>query len=659
MMTQTPARWHNIRPHLWPLLLLCLLTLAALVYYLQTELAYTDGRLGAPLDDAWIHFQFARNLSQGHGFSYNPGEPQPGSTAPLWTVLLAGVGLFTQDFLRPAIVLSALFLLLTVCLSYGFTIWLTGSRWAGFLAGLGVGLAGRLLWAGLAGMETTAFAALSVAAVWGYSVKGLRPSTALLFALASQIRPEGHALFALALLEWVIVNGKWLMANRRSAARQLFGVLLVYGVIALPYTLFSLSITGNPLPNTFYAKVGDEQFFSLRTFRKTLWLHWSDNPVALILAILGLFPTWKRSRLTALWLVGLPLLTAVLVDQVWHHGRYTMPLIPFQMVVAAVGAHWLVKRAGEQGRKRAGEQGSRGEKEKSLLRASAPLLLCFLLVLGAGWQFRHWATMLAQNVNEILEIDVALGEWLAANTPPDALIAVDDIGAIGFLSGRQLVDINGLVSPEMWPALRQPIGLARDIRLTRLLSASQPDYVVAFPLWHESLVQNTAILRPIHQVETGTHTIIYQPKAAVYTATWPYVVAQPGTAVAATFGNAIQLQGYDLAVAETAVNLTLYWHSLQTVTADYDVFVHLLDESGNIIAQADQQPMRGFAPTSLWQPGDTIRDPLTIPLPPELLAGSYRLIAGVYLRETGERLTAVGANAAENNAIHLTNLNLK
>jgi len=211
----------------------------------------------------------------------------------------------------------------------------------------------------------------------------------------------------------------------------------------------------------------------------------------------------------------------------------------------------------------------------------------------------------------------------------------------------------------MWPALRQPIGLARDIRLTRLLSASQPDYVVAFPLWHESLVQNTAILRPIHQVETGTHTIIYQPKAAVYTATWPYVVAQPGTAVAATFGNAIQLQGYDLAVAETAVNLTLYWHSLQTVTADYDVFVHLLDESGNIIAQADQQPMRGFAPTSLWQPGDTIRDPLTIPLPPELLAGSYRLIAGVYLRETGERLTAVGANAAENNAIHLTNLNLK
>ncbi|HRQ36946.1 MAG TPA: hypothetical protein PLD25_03410 [Chloroflexota bacterium] len=628
-------RW---RSHVWPLLLLGVVTAVALLYYLRTELAFTGGRLGAPLDDAWIHFQFARNLSQGHGFSYNPGEPQPGSTAPLWTLLLAGVGLFTHEFLVPALLLSAFFLLLTVWLSYGFAAWLTGSRGAGLLAGLGVALAGRLLWAGLAGMETTAFAALSVAAVWLYARQGLRPLPTFLFALACQLRPEGHALFALALVDtawqWLIVNGQWAMGNGKGLVKQVGVALMIYVAVALPYTLFSLSVTGQPLPNTFYAKVGAEHLFSWRTFRETAWLHWSDNPAALLMAFVGLAPTWRRSRLTVLWLVGLPLLTAVIIDQTWHHGRYTMPLIPFQMIVAAVGAYWVT-----------GKLEIRDWRLPTISNLQSPISFLFaaLLLLGASWQFRPWANMLAQNVNEVLEIDVALGEWLAANTPPDALIAVDDIGAIAFLSGRRIVDMNGLISPEVWPAVRQPVGLARDTRLTRILSQSRPDVIVAFPLWHWPLTQNTAVAHPIHSVQTGTHTIIFQPEAVVYAANWPYVAAAaPATAVNAIFGNAIELVGYDETVGATAVKLTFYWRSLAPVMADYDVFVHLLDENGNIVAQADQQPLNGLAPTGQWQPGDMIRHPLAIPLPPDLPAGVYTLRTGLYLRETGERLTAVG-----------------
>ncbi|MEK7837451.1 MAG: hypothetical protein AAB328_05650, partial [candidate division NC10 bacterium] len=48
------------------------------------------GGSGFPLDDAWIHFHFARNLAEGHGFVYNPGVHVSGSTAPLWTLLLGG-----------------------------------------------------------------------------------------------------------------------------------------------------------------------------------------------------------------------------------------------------------------------------------------------------------------------------------------------------------------------------------------------------------------------------------------------------------------------------------------------------------------------------------------------------------------------------------------
>ena len=114
MLTLFSRHWLNLS-------LLTLLLLLLLGVFLQTELRLTDDRLGVPLDDAWIHYQFARTLAQGDGFSYNPGEPTPGSTAPLWTLMLAGVGLFTTDLLIPSLILSALFLLLTVWLTYGFT----------------------------------------------------------------------------------------------------------------------------------------------------------------------------------------------------------------------------------------------------------------------------------------------------------------------------------------------------------------------------------------------------------------------------------------------------------------------------------------------------------------------------------------------------------
>ncbi len=70
-------------------LLLLLAGLTACLRYLLAETARLRGDLGFPLDDSWIHLQFARNLAHGFGLSYNPGDLVTGSTAPLWTALLA------------------------------------------------------------------------------------------------------------------------------------------------------------------------------------------------------------------------------------------------------------------------------------------------------------------------------------------------------------------------------------------------------------------------------------------------------------------------------------------------------------------------------------------------------------------------------------------
>ncbi len=612
-----------------------------LVYFLRTSLAITGGQLGAPLDDAWIHFQFARNLSQGHGFSYNPGEPQPGSTAPLWTLLLAGVGLFTAEahhFLVASLILSAGFMLLAIWLAYGFAWWVGQHQGFALLAALGTLLAGRFLWAGLAGMETTAFAALSLAAIWLYSREGLRPLPALLFALSSQIRPEGHLLFALALADtayqWVRVNGQWSMVNWRAMVRQMGVALGIYLLVGLPYTLFSLSVTGHPLPNTFYAKAGSQYLFSWRTVQETVGFHWRDNPMALLLLLAGLWPLWQRSRLAVAWLLLLPLFVGLIIDQVWHYGRYTLPLIPLQMVTAALGLQWLwaqIQRLWPQ----------------SKWTRALPVVVILLFVFAGGRNLPQWATTLGQNSQEILTVDVAIAHWLAENTPPDALIAVDDIGAIGFLSGRRLLDLNGLISPELWPVIKEEVaGRPRNEATTRLLSELQPDYLAVFPEWHWEVATNPLIMRERAQFVADTKTVIGEQRAFIYEVVyWPYrETAVPTTPLSALFGEKIRLLGYDLHVADQ-LELVLYWQSEQPATQSYDVFIHLLDAEGNIVAQADSVPVAGLAPTTRWQPGDIIQDVYTIPLPPDLPVGEYTLRVGLYWRETGERLTAVGADA--------------
>jgi hypothetical protein len=82
----------------------------------------------------------------------------------------------------------------------------------------------------------------------------------------------------------------------------------------------------------------------------------------------------------------------------------------------------------------------------------------------------------------------------------------------------------------------------------------------------------------------------------------------------------------------------LYWQARAKMDKDYTVFVQLLDEGGNLRAQQDCQPQRGDYPTSLWRRGEVIWDGHDIPLPPDLPAGTYRLVAGMYLLESMERL---------------------
>jgi len=112
-------------------------------------------------------------------------------------------------------------------------------------------------------------------------------------------------------------------------------------------------------------------------------------------------------------------------------------------------------------------------------------------------------------------------------------------------------------------------------------------------------------------------------------------------------GGEVSLVGCEL-LDETAkpdqiLRLTLRWSALRRPSEDYVVLVHLLDDVGRLIAQHDGQPVGGSRPTTSWQVGATVDDRHGLLIPPGTPPGEYRLVAGMYLLATGERLPALEA----------------
>lgn len=113
----------------------------------------------------------------------------------------------------------------------------------------------------------------------------------------------------------------------------------------------------------------------------------------------------------------------------------------------------------------------------------------------------------------------------------------------------------------------------------------------------------------------------------------------------ARFGGSIELLGYDMpagVAAAAALDLRLLWRAARLVASDYTLFVHLLDQQGQMIAQEDGFPAGGLYPTSAWRPGEVVEDRHSLPLPPAAAGQELRIALGWYRLDTGQRLSLDG-----------------
>ena len=100
------------------LYILLLLTVSGLAVGGYLLVAYGGGHMGYPLDDAWIHQTYARNLAQSGQLAYLPGEPSAGSTSPAWSFLLSVSHMLGFDHRLWSYLLGTLSLAATAWLVY-------------------------------------------------------------------------------------------------------------------------------------------------------------------------------------------------------------------------------------------------------------------------------------------------------------------------------------------------------------------------------------------------------------------------------------------------------------------------------------------------------------------------------------------------------------
>ena len=443
-------------------LYIALASIVSCIFYLIFEYIFTNGQMGVPLDDTWIHFQFADNFAKGYFYQYNIGEYTAGTTSPLYVIVLGITSLVIKNFIINSVILSSLFYFLSCIFIYKISLLIFQSEYSplkyfdstkisikliSLLVAILTAFTGRIVLSALSGMETTMFTFFCIAGVY-YHIKNLQSAKfnllpTLFLSLAAVSRPEGYLLFVLYGLDVLanLIKDKALKAN----LLKVISAVILFSAVTLPYLIFSYSISGNFFPNTFRGQGGG---FSLlpdfNYLRIGVIYFFRDN---FIVGLLYLFSFYyyikhfkdfygklKELNLIFLWILVLPLAMSILIPNWRHHVRYLIPLLPFVNLIAVYLLLYVLNLNPFQ---------------KLKMQVITKRSLLSLLIIGSLVYYIVYAVALGKNTDNINSQQVKLANWVKENVGKNETIALNDIGAITFINKNRVIDMAGLITPEI------------------------------------------------------------------------------------------------------------------------------------------------------------------------------------------------------------------
>ena len=500
-----------------PYVVAALLVLCTVAIFLQSTHKRTGTWLAAPLDDTFIHFQYAKQLSRGRVLQFNDGDsPTTGATSLLYLLVLApgwALGLRGLNMLIWAWIINGVFHLTGGAAVFSCINRITRNRPLAYTGMAAFLINGHMLWGAYSQMEIALFSMLALltldAAIRleqgaaaaqkppsrsGSRLKNLlrvlasalrAPRSVLLWgSLLALVRPEG-TLLAGGLFLWLLwrhlgqAGETRLRARLWQARRLVWPVATGAGMVLLFILLTGRLGTNANLKSHLVLLPHDLDRYletSLGWLPMTIQILMDKWPRALsplitVLLLVGL-GGWAAAgklrrpgagALVLIWLALLTLFYAFMFARRDHFDRYYLPYFGVTVVVI----WWTLGQLGQRLPKLRG----------------GPVVIGALMLLMMIPHTRFWARRFGDNCRDLVQQHFVVARWVKKNTPAGSRIMVNDAGAIPFLSQRYTYDVVGLASNAFYK-LKKVIPFS-DAPAWEALEAlrARPRYTVAYPEW--------------------------------------------------------------------------------------------------------------------------------------------------------------------------------
>ena len=503
---------------------------------LERALGGALGPWSAPLDDVFIHFDFARQAARGHPFEWSPGAGySSGGTSLLYPfVLVPGfwLGLSGLNLMQWAAIVACVCVFGTLLALR--RLWRGLPRATSYLLPPAFLCVGALDWSLWSGMEVALFLGLwSLAIVawddlWLAADDARAPyAQAALLGISGLLvcatRPEGiGALFVLA------ASALWKQRRRAPLGLLLLTALALVpaGSVLVGHALANRWLTGDSTaagalvklemhhPYMTRAEVIGAWWFHFKYqvlrvtqyhFADISWLGWS----AWLVAGYALWAPSTRRVAVVLWLSMLTWVSIVALNgQVrWQNERYTMPAVAWLLTSAALG---LGAAFAQLERRRV----------RSLIPALGGVLLSGLFLWRQAPRFREQLWFFGRASRNIYDQHVRAGRKLRDEfRPQPTRVLVGDAGAIPYISDLPALDIIGLGGFQGLPfarATRQNVAAGIEL-IERLRPSERPDILAIypswwgdFPLWFGRRVDEVPVRGNV--ICGGASKVLYQPR---------------------------------------------------------------------------------------------------------------------------------------------------
>ncbi len=415
-----------------------------------------------PVDDLFITYRYARNILNGSGFVYNPGEHVMGTTTPLFTFLMVALGALTGGTQAPFQTLSMGVSMLADAATC-ILLWQLGKRAGSELAGAAAGL----VWAiapfsvtfAIGGMETSVVVFLMIAAVYTF-VEKRYTLTGLFAILALLTRPDTILLVGPLFLDRSI---RALRGEKVSWSEA-----LVFFLPGLAWLAFSTWYFGTPIPHSVAAKLEvylldpASSLTRLMQHYATPFLEYNTlgAPLAVgigillypFLYIVGALKAWRSDRRLLVYLIypWLYLIVFSLPNPLIFRWYMTPPL-PSYFLFILIGMDKVLRDIFNFRSRRKAENTSPNAAWRTWLPALLVLLIPFSSTL-TEWRLHpdHGPNRPAPEMAwfKLEQLYMQASAEIAPLMDSNTVMAAADVGVLGFFTPARILDTVGLNSPE-------------------------------------------------------------------------------------------------------------------------------------------------------------------------------------------------------------------